>query len=294
MRTSERKIRGLRYVLHEWGDPTAPPVLLLHGWMDTGRSYRYLVEHLNGPQPRWRFVAPDWRGHGRSQWAPEMVYRYADYLADLDPLVDELSPNAPVTIVGHSMGGNIATLFAAVRAERVRAVVNVEGFGLRDQGAAEVAGQLRAWLSDLKRAGTRRPYADLDGIVQRVRELSPRIAAPRAREIAEDWSEQGEDGQWRLRADPALRWAMSDIFRVDEAKAIWREIRAPVFWVQAAQSENIARHGLSAANLAERRAAFTNLAGMQCIDDCGHMAHWDQPEQLATAIRPFLAEYAQP
>jgi pimeloyl-ACP methyl ester carboxylesterase len=171
MKSTESTVRGLRYAFNEWGDSQGPLVMLLHGWMDTGRSYRYLVEHLQAGGAPWRFIAPDWRGHGRSQWAPEAVYRYPDYLADLDLIVDALSPKAPIVLIGHSMGGNIATLYASTRQSRVRALVNVEGFGLRDQQAEHLPAQLRNWLNDLKRARTRRPYSDLEAVVVRVREL---------------------------------------------------------------------------------------------------------------------------
>ena len=88
-------VRGLQYHINRWGPENGPVVLLLHGWMDCGATFQFLVDHL--PQS-WRIIAPDWRGFGESQWADDGYY-FPEYLADLDTLIDHLSPESPVALI---------------------------------------------------------------------------------------------------------------------------------------------------------------------------------------------------
>ena len=282
--SSSLSIRGLRYHVRSWGAHDAPLVVLLHGWMDASASFQFLVDELGDA---WRFIAPDWRGFGLSEWAGSGVYAYADYVADLDALMSTLDVNEPVHIVGHSLGGNIASLYAASRPERVRSLVNIEGFGLRARAATDAPTHLRQWLDDLNRVHERRPYPSIDAIVARVRELSARITPERALFVANHWSEKLASGEYRLHADPAHRRTSPDLFRLDELQACWASVQAPVLWVEADQSENIARHALTLEALAARRASIRNITHARIIDS-GHMVHWDQPEQLARTIRDFL------
>ncbi len=99
-------VRGLRYHVRTWGRPEAPLLVVLHGWMDVSASFQFLVDALQGD---WHVVAPDWRGFGLTDWAAD-GYWFADYLADLDVLLDHWSPGRPATVLGHSMGGNVLGL----------------------------------------------------------------------------------------------------------------------------------------------------------------------------------------
>ena len=119
-------VRGLRYHVRTWGDTADPKLVLLHGWMDVSASFQFLVDALRRD---WYVIAPDWRGFGLSEWAPD-GYWFPDYVADLDVLLRQLSPKAPVNLVGHSLGGNVAALYAGIRPARVARLVNLEGFGL--------------------------------------------------------------------------------------------------------------------------------------------------------------------
>ena len=143
--------------LHTWGQPeTATPerplLVLLHGWMDVGASFQFLVDALQaaGDGPR-AIVAPDWRGFGCTRTTATDAYWFPDYLGDLDALLDRLSPEAPVDLLGHSMGGNVAMSYAGVRPTRVRRLVNVEGFGLPATPPEQAPTRLAQWLDQLKR-----------------------------------------------------------------------------------------------------------------------------------------------
>ena len=121
-----RRIRGLDLKIARWGPESASPVVLLHGWQDTSATFQFVIDAF---ERDWPLAALDWRGFGGSEW-PRDGYWFPDYFADLDALLECLSPDLPARLVGHSMGGNIACQYAGVRPERVRCLVSLEGFGM--------------------------------------------------------------------------------------------------------------------------------------------------------------------
>ena len=104
-----------------WGDPGAPKLFLLHGWMDVGASFQFLVDAFARD---WYAIAPDLRGYGRSEWQSQ-GYWFADYIADLEALVDAFAPGERVDLVGHSLGGNVVMMYAGARPARVRRIVSL-------------------------------------------------------------------------------------------------------------------------------------------------------------------------
>ncbi len=279
-------IRGLRYHVRGWGPASARPAVFLHGWMDASASFQFVVDALRRD---WRILAPDWRGEGLTAWAASGTYNYPDYIADLDGLLEALLPGEPVDIVGHSRGGNIASLYAGIRPERVRRVVNIEGFGLRARGADESPAHYARWLEQLRTSPPARRYAGFAELAGQVRRHNPRLSAAQAEFLARHWGVEQPDGQVVLRADPRLSRPTSMFFRLDEALACWRKVTAPLLWVEATESNNRQRHHISdedyAARLASVRAARTEL-----IADAGHMVHLEQPQRLAQLIEAFLAD----
>ena len=130
MRQSESlyfDVRGLRYHVRHWPGERHRRMVLLHGWMDVSASFQFLVDALGAA---WDVYAPDWRGYGLTDWGRSDCYWFPDYIGDLDVLLDRFHGDAPVKLVGHSLGGNVATLYAGIRSARVERLVNLEGFGL--------------------------------------------------------------------------------------------------------------------------------------------------------------------
>jgi pimeloyl-ACP methyl ester carboxylesterase len=237
-RTSQSRqlpVRGLQYHLTQWGEPAAgqPLLVMVHGFMDVGASFQFVVDAMaEGPLAKRCIVAPDWRGFGRTESPPTDSYWFADYLGDLDALIDALSPDAPVDLAGHSMGGNVVMTYAGVRPHRVRRLINLEGFGLPDQPPAGAPKRLTTWLDQLKQTKRLKPYASLAEVAQRLRKNNPRLSADKALWLAGHWSEPAPDGLWHLLADPAHKRINPVMFRAAEAIATWSEITAPLLWVQ--------------------------------------------------------------
>ena len=150
-------VRGLRYHCRIWGETGAPKLFMLHGWMDVSASFQFLVDAL---QDDWQVIAPDWRGYGLSAWGPADCYWFPDYMGDLDRLLAQFQPEAPVTLIGHSMGGNIASMYAGVRPQRVARLVNLEGFGMSRSEPAKAPARYAKWLAQLGDKPGFRDYAD--------------------------------------------------------------------------------------------------------------------------------------
>ena len=142
-------VRGLRYHVHAWSEPSEaqPPLVMLHGWMDVGASFQFVVDALTTDRP---VIAPDWRGFGLTDSRGADNFWFPDYLADLDGLLDHYLQDRPADIVGHSMGGNISMFYAGARPQRVRRLVNLEGFGMPRTQPEQAPGRYAKWMDELK------------------------------------------------------------------------------------------------------------------------------------------------
>lgn len=277
-------IRGLRYHVRTWGPADAPPLVLLHGWMDVGASFQFAVDEL---QRDWFVVAPDWRGFGLTQWATD-GYWFLDYLGDLDALLDIYSPDAPCPIVGHSMGGNIVNLYAGARPARVSHLVLAEGFGLKATQPAKAPERIARWLDELKTEAQLRPYANFGEVAERLMKNNPRLARDKADFLAQHWARQLDDGTVELAADPRHKQVNPVLYRIEEALASWERITAPVLWLWGENHDDLKRWaGDDPADWQRRRAAFRRLTEVT-IPDAGHMMHHDQPRAFARAIEDFI------
>ena len=280
------EIRGLRYHFRHWrGDP-GRRVVLLHGWMDVSASFQFLVDAMS---PQWDVIAPDWRGYGLSDWGKSDCYWFPDYLADLDALLEHIQPDAPVNLVGHSLGGNVASLYAGVRPARVARLVNLEGFGLPPTRPEQAPARYARWLEELRERPSLRPYTSYAGLADRLQKGNPRLTRGRAEFLARHWGRETGDGQVSLRSDPAHKIVNPMLYRFEEVRAIWQQVTAPTLWVDTTETDNLSRLKITPQHHAERRAAFSRLRYVT-LPDAGHMLHHDQPERVARLIEDFLRE----
>lgn len=291
-RSARIDVRGLALNVTQWGEPGASKLFLLHGWMDVGASFQFLVDALEGD---WHVIAPDLRGFGLSDWQPQ-GYWFADYVADLEHLLARFAPGEPVRLVGHSLGANVAMHYAGARPDRVAALVALDGFGIPAERAGDAPRKLEAWLDALAEPPAFASYASFDAVASRLRKNDPRLAEDRAAFLAQHWARRSEDGRVRLTADPRHKLPFPHVYRIEEVFALWRRIRARTLWV-AAEDSHIPRwldahpEGEGATDsLAGVRQRMSNVPGatLVTIPDAGHMLHHDQPEAVARAIEPFL------
>jgi len=278
-------VRGLSYHVRTWGDAAAPKLFLLHGWMDVGASFQFLVDALTRD---WCVLAPDWRGFGQSAWCAD-GYWFADYIADLDALLEYFTPEAPARIVGHSLGGNVACIYGGVRPQRVARLVSLEGFGIPAEKPELAPDKISKWLDALRDPPSFAPYPNLAAVADRLQKNNPRMARDHAEFLAGHWAEVLPNGSARLRSDPRHKLPFPTVYRTEEVRAAWQRVTAPVLWVAASESFVPRWLGEDRAGLERRIASFRD-GRMTTIADAGHMLHHDQPASVAAAIEPFLSE----
>lgn len=271
--------------MRHWGPPSAPRLFLLHGWMDASASFQFLVDALSR---EWHVIAPDWRGFGLSA-RHNGPYWFPDYSADLDALLDHYSPGEPARLVGHSMGGNIACLYAGARPQRVARLATLEGFGLRASEPDQAPARLATWLDQLKSGARFRDYADRAEFSQRLMRDNPRLKAAQAVFLAEQFTEPSADGRYRYTADPFHKLVSPVLYRLEEAQACWRAISAPVLWVAARDSYIMKAFEGQETDYAARLACFRAVREV-VMENCGHMMHHDQPQRLAGILETFFVE----
>ena len=271
--------------MREWGRPGDPIIFMLHGWSDVSATFQFVIDALSS---NWRVIAPDLRGFGLSvRDAP--IYWYQEYLADLDALLEHYSPNHAVRLVGHSMGGNVAALYAGVRPHRVKDLVGIEAHGLPDSSPEKAPERLAIWLDRIHCGHVRaeRGHRDIDSFVARMMEANPRLRRDRAHFLAQHLTEPSQDGGVRLAMAPAHRNVNPVLYRRSEAEHCWCRIRARVLWlVQQGEHWRRAR-GISDELVARARDCISDLSEV-AIADAGHNLHHDQPEQVARAMEAFF------
>ena len=280
-------LRGLRYHIRHWGRESAPKIVMLHGWMDVSASFQFVVDCLAHD---WHVIAPDWRGYGLTGRSGADCYWFPDYLGDLDAILEHYCPKEPVYLLGHSMGGNIAMIYAGVRSERVAKLINLEGFGLPASRPEQAPVRYARWLAELRAPVGMRAYASRADVMARLQKTNPRLSNERAAFLVQYWAAQNGQGEWEILGDPAHKLTNPVLYRVEEVLACWRAITAPVLWVEAAETEAWRWMGpkeITRTEIDQRIACIPDVRTVT-VADAGHMLHHDQPEAIAQLIEDFL------
>ena len=314
-------IRHLSYHVRQWGEPVPgqAPLVLVHGWMDVSASWQFMVDALKAD--RW-IVAPDWRGFGLTkarigagppqtdasplggQRAHEVAsvgatcpapdsYWFPDYLADLDALLDHFTGEQPVDLVGHSMGGNVVMMYGGVRPQRIRRLVNLEGFGLPATRPAQAPERYAKWMDEIKALHRGemdlKPYDSIEGVARRLMKTNPRLPQNKADWLAQHWAAPDAQGRWQILGDVAHKVVSAHLYQVEEALAIYRRISAPVLSVTASD-DSLSQWWKDQFTLAQYHERLQVVPDLQnaVIQDAAHMLHHDQPEELARLIENFL------
>jgi pimeloyl-ACP methyl ester carboxylesterase len=273
----------LHYV--DWGNPEAPPLLLIHGGRDHCRNWDWTATAL---RREWHVIAPDLRGHGDSQWSLDGNYAMAGYIYDLAQLVHQ-QRLAPVTIVAHSLGGNIALRYAGIYPEAVARLVAIEGLGPPPRRRAEresvtIVERMDGWIKEQRNLAGRLPrrYASIEDAFRRMQEENPHLSAEQARHLTAHGVNQNEDGTYSWKFDNYVRaWFPYDM-RGRDIAALWARITCPTLLLYGTESRsgNPAEDG--------RAELFAN-AKVVGIDRAGHWLHHDRLDEFLRVVRDFLA-----
>jgi len=295
-RSETLAIRTLDYHVHCWGAEVGnrPPIVLLHGWMDCAASWQFVVDAFAAALTESRTIlAPDWRGFGATRPpTPCDSYHFVDYLGDLEALLDHYAGEHAVDLVGHSMGGNVAMMYAGVRPQRIRRLVNLEGFGLPATPPAQAPQHMARWLDQLgqwQRGGLAlKDYDSADGVARRLMKTNPRLPADKAAWLARHWAKEDAQGRWHIQGDAAHKVSSALPYRVDETLALHSAISAPVLAVQA-DGTDFAKWWQDRYTLAEYHQRLQHVRDCRTtvVADAGHMLHHDQPQAVAALIADF-------
>jgi pimeloyl-ACP methyl ester carboxylesterase len=278
----------LRIHFRDWGDPTAPPLILVHGLRDHSHSFDDLARGL---LDRHHVIALDLRGHGDSETTP--YYSFGHFVLDLHNLIRALRLQKPV-IIGHSLGGEVVAHYGGSFPDVPSRLVIIEGLGpppldLDEEVRWTIDGFARIDRALAGHAGLK----DLDAAYRRLRERNPRLSETKARELAVLGTRAREDGTLEWKFDAMLTtMAVNGPFHLDYSMAMWRRIAAPTLLIHGGESGEFWRSKPGAVYLEPddlscrlacfRTHRFVELAG------AGHMVHFDRPRELVTAIREFL------
>jgi pimeloyl-ACP methyl ester carboxylesterase len=273
----------LHYV--DWGNPSAPPLILQHGGRDHCRSWDWVAEELARD---WHVIAPDLRGHGDSAWAPDGSYETNAFVYDFAQLIETLGFDQ-VTIVAHSLGGNVATRYTGLYPDKVRKFVNIEGLGpspkvREERGAKGYANLFREWIADKRKAAARVPrrYETIEAAYARMKEENSFLSDTQARHLTIHGASRNEDGTWSWKFDPYLNvWPFSDM-PYAEQEALWGAISCPMLLLYGADSfaSNPEKDG--------RIAKFRNNPRVIEFENAGHWLHHDQFDRFMAEVRACL------
>lgn len=277
----------LRLHYADWGNTEAPPIILLHGGMDHCRSWDWVAARLAA---KWHVIAPDLRGHGDSAWAPGSTYMIANHIYDLAQLIHQLEL-APVTIVAHSLGGNVAVRYAGLFPENVARLVSIEGLGQThsaDRAGKPVWERARKWVEDTRDLARRQPrrYASIDEAVARMKEANKRLSEEQARHLTEHGITQNEDGTFSWKYDPYSRPAAPYDMSAAEVEQLWARITCPTLLCWGTES-------FVADPVKDGRAKKFPNARVVAFEGAGHWLHHDQLDRFMCELEAFLSTPAR-
>ncbi|MBS0568504.1 MAG: alpha/beta fold hydrolase [Proteobacteria bacterium] len=287
MRTRERTIVTpyLRLAAKEWGDAALPPLIAIHGWLDNAASFDALAPLLAA---HFHVVAIDLPGHGRSQHRPAGVrYHFVDYLDDVLATADALGWKK-FSLLGHSLGGGIASFVAAAFPERVETLFLIEVAGAVSAPVEKSLEQLRKGIvQSRENAGKElRVFADIE-IAVAARRKAGDLSDAAARVLVLRGIRKVEGG-WSWSSDPRLMPASPQRFSEDQVLAILAGVQAPTLFVLA---EPIAMQIPESPMLA--RAAQIPKLNLVSLPGNHHL-HLEDARPVAAAMLDFLGSSTAP
>jgi pimeloyl-ACP methyl ester carboxylesterase len=270
----------LHLAARAWGDSSLPPLLALHGWLDNAASFERLAPLLC---EQFHIIALDFPGHGRSDWrAPGAWYHHVDYPGDVLAAADALGWKR-FDLLGHSLGGGVATALAAACPQRINRLILIEALGVIASAPEKALAHLQGALAD--RAGYRnkalRVFADADAAVaarMQANGLSRKAAA-----LLVARGLKAVPGGFSWSSDPRLTLNSAQRFTEDQVRAILYGVLAPTLLVLAQpDAPFLPRETM------ERRIA--QVADIRVVRLPGsHHLHLEDAQPVAAAIGDFLA-----
>jgi pimeloyl-ACP methyl ester carboxylesterase len=272
----------LHYV--DWGNAEAPPLILLHGGRDHCRNWDWVAQALRRD---WHVIAPDLRGHGDSAYSPSGDYSMAAYVYDLAQLIHQQGL-APVRIVAHSLGGNIALRYAGLYPDSVSRLVAIEGMGPSPEMQAKrsqrpAADRMRRWIEDGRTLAARQPrrYVSIDEALGRMQAENTHLTPAQARYLTVHGVSQNEDGTYSWKFDNYVRTMSPVDLSAEDVQSLWAAIACPTLLVYGKES-------WASNPIDDGRSVHFRDARVVSFEGAGHWVHHDRLEGFLEEARAFL------
>ncbi len=286
MKSLRFKINGIQHRVYRWGNPRKPLLFLLHGWLDTGAGFDFLVRHFGN---RFHCLAPDLRGYGKSAHTSNPLgYFFYEYVADVHELFGKISPKQAVNVLGHSLGGAVASVYAGTFPERVARLINVEGFQLPERNPQQAAPRTRHWIETIQ-AQRFRVFPTLKEFAERLRISNPALPLDRALFLARHLTKRVRGG-WTMAADPKHKLPEPYLISLEVYQSYWDRIEAATLLVASDYTENNRRFSVfdSGETLRREPTRLPPKTRKIILEGCGHMVHHEKPEALSAEIIEFF------
>jgi len=268
-------VAGLKLHYQEWGESTAPAILMLHGFGVSGHMFDEFAERM---QDRYRLIALDQRGHGDSEWSPDGDYSRQAFVDDVEGFRNALGLDRFI-LVGHSMGGLNAVSYTAAHPSQVRALVLVD---VGPEAAKEGVDNIVRF--------TRGPdELEFEEFVEMAHRFNQRRTIENIRERMRHRLRQSESGKWTWKFDKRFREQDSSL-RVgselsnDEMWQLYRSIPVPVLLVRGGESDVLTPA------IAERAAREMQRARLVTVAGAGHSVPGDNPDEFTAVVAEFLED----
>jgi pimeloyl-ACP methyl ester carboxylesterase len=275
----------LRLHYADWGNASAPPLILLHGGRDHCRNWDWVARELRGD---YHIIAPDLRGHGDSAYSPSGDYSMGAFVYDLAQLIHQ-QKLAPVRIVAHSLGGSIALRYTGAFPETVAKLAAIEGLGPSPaQQAARAkrtaAERLRQWVGETRSLAGRIPkrYASIEEAFGRMQGENKHLTPEQARYLTVHGVSQNEDGTYSWKFDNYVRSFSPVDFQPEELRALWANITCPLLLINGKES-------WASDPMRDGQIDYFKNARAVAFDGAGHWVHHDRLDAFLTEVRAFLA-----
>lgn len=277
---------GVRLAVYEWGDASAPPLLLLHGGFDFARTFDVFAPLLAAGG--FRVVAWDQRGHGRS--GQTQLYSWDADVRDAYAVL-ESTASAPLAALGHSKGGGVLMQLAHALPGRFTRFVSIDGIPARRPSADSTTPEpslediATEWLDHRLRTATfvRKPGTP-EELAQRRQRMNPRLPAAWLRYLVSVGAQQDPDG-WRWLVDPMLRFGGFGPWRPEWVLERLRRFPVPLQVILGGINEPM---GMGA-TLDSVRPYLPSGASLHAFMDSGHFVHIEKPLETAKLALGFLS-----
>ena len=273
----------LRLHYLDWGNPDAPPLLLVHGNRDHCHNWDWVAQELRDD---YHIIAPDFRGHGDSEWVMGSAYSHSEYVYDLAQLIHQQNL-APLHIIAHSLGGGVALRYAGVYPENVKKMIVIEGTGGPPSmyNPEPVHVRMKEWIESTRKMAGRvaKKYPSIDDAFERMHEANSHLKAEQARHLTIHGSNQNEDGTYSWKFDNYTHVMSPFDMNMEQTRELWKRIESPLLLISGKES-------WFGQSRREDPSTFFNNARHVMVDNAGHWVQHDQLDEFLRLTKEFFAE----